>query len=177
MTKVHGASKAKESILNAFNQLVLKTNGVSIRVSDIVRQADVGRSTFYEHFPNVESVMQQALTDPFRIFAQASLSGDIEELDRILEHFAENTKTACSMMSNGLIRQQMVETLAKQYDSLLVGHIRSSPDRNLCARHLAESGLGIVYQWLDGNLDCDVSAIARFVSRATLEMVGVFQGR
>lgn len=167
--------KSRQAILEAYNKLVLNSAGVEIRVADIIREADIGRSTFYEHFPNAKSVLQQAVGEPFRVLAQASLDEDLQQLLDLLRHFADNRIQATTMMSDAMVRDQMVSVLAKQYDLLLAERIADEQQRSLCTIQLAEANLAMVRQWIGGQLHCNDVAIAKFILDCTEQVVGLFR--
>lgn len=167
--------KSRQAILEAYNKLVLNSGGLEIRVSDIVREADIGRSTFYEHFPNAESVLQQAVSEPFRIFANASLQEDFPRLLDILRHFADNRIQATTMMSDARVRDQLVSVLTNQYDLLLAEKIVDTQQRKLCTTQLAEANLAMVRQWIGGQLPCEDSEVVRFILNCTKQVLALFE--
>jgi AcrR family transcriptional regulator len=164
-------TKARQAILAAYNQLILRAEGMEIRVAEIVREADVGRSTFYEHFPNTESLLREAISAPFRIFAEASLAQDHERLVAILRHFGEQQIQARSMMADARVRDQMTDVLVSQYETVIESSVKNADDRHWCALHLAESNLAMVRQWIAGKLVCDATKLAHLLIACSRQII------
>lgn len=164
-------TKARQAILAAYNQLILRAEGIEIRVSEIVREADVGRSTFYEHFPNTESLLRESISAPFRIFAEASFTQDHARLVAILRHFGEQQIQARSMMADARVRDQMTDVLVSQYENVIESTVKNADDRNWCALHLAESNLAMVRQWIAGKLVCDATKLAHLLIACSRQII------
>ena len=82
-------------LIEAFNHLVLARRQKRIRVSDIVAEANVGRSTFYEHYKSADDLYMAALSRPMEALADAAAgAGDPERLRNLLAHFWENRQRA-----------------------------------------------------------------------------------
>ena len=58
--------RTHEALLRAFRELVFERGYDAISVRDIIENANIGRSTFYEHFENKEDLLRRAL-GPIRI--------------------------------------------------------------------------------------------------------------
>ena len=52
-----GVRRTQSAIRSAFSRLVLSREFDGIRIDDIIREADVARSTFYQHFRSKEDVL------------------------------------------------------------------------------------------------------------------------
>lgn len=53
------ARRSRKMIREAFLTLLKTKRESRITVTDIVEQADINRSTFYAHYPNVHSVVEE----------------------------------------------------------------------------------------------------------------------
>lgn len=51
--------KTRESIFKAFTELLSKKNVKNITVGEIIEKADVGRATFYAHFPTKDFLVKE----------------------------------------------------------------------------------------------------------------------
>lgn len=162
-----GVPKARAAILEAYNRLVLKADGKTVRVSEIVREAEIGRSTFYEHFPNADSVLQEAVAVPFRFFAQASLGGDWKRLEGLLSHFMDQAIHARSLFMDARTRDQLVGVLAREYESLLEFEPEVAQEKRWCSIQLSESNLAMVRQWIDGKLVVDAERLSKWIVHCT----------
>ena len=80
--------RTRAALVDAFNRLVLFGRKRRIGVADVIAEAKVGRSTFYEHFGSAEALHMQALAQPFGILADAAVGeGDEARLTGLLAHF------------------------------------------------------------------------------------------
>ncbi len=59
------AARTQRQIFDAFAELVQRERYDSFSVTDIVNEAGIGRSTFYEHYRDKDSVLRLSLRFPF----------------------------------------------------------------------------------------------------------------
>lgn len=55
--------RSKNLIKKAVAKLIHEKEFSKITVSDVIREADISRGTFYAHFPDIQSVMEQIETE------------------------------------------------------------------------------------------------------------------
>ena len=58
-------AKSRKAIFAAFDALIVKTDYAKISVQNIIDEADIGRSTFYEHFETKDDLLRAKCTDLF----------------------------------------------------------------------------------------------------------------
>ncbi len=165
--------KTRQALLGAFNELVLDCRYADIRVADIIGRADVGRSTFYEHFRDKDDIFRQSVTPVLAVVASAADAGcDLSLLQHMLEHFRENL-TAARGMLNGPCCPQVVAVLA----GLIAGRWRPESGAKLILPHelaaaqVAESLLGLVRAWLNGGATCPSAVVAATMHASTTALV------
>ena len=160
--------RTRESLLQAFNRLVLENGRGDIRVSDIVEQADVGRSTFYEHYSSADELHMQALAAPMSILADAAAgSPDRERLEHLLAHFWDNRARARDTMA-GDDRDKVMRLLAGQIAERL--EAAEAPYRlpiPLVAHQLAELALAPVRGWIMAVAPSSASELADMIIATT----------
>ena len=66
------ATRTRKALVDAFGHLVQHRRRGPIRVAEIVAQARVGRSTFYDHYSSAEEISLDALSRPFGALADAA---------------------------------------------------------------------------------------------------------
>ncbi len=94
------ATRAQSRIFSAFAALVQSTRYDEIRVSDLIDAADVGRSTFYDHFRDKDDVLRQSVKAPLAPMADAAIGiGDAERLTLTMRHFWERRALARVILS------------------------------------------------------------------------------
>ena len=141
--------KTRDALLTAFRHLLLNGTYDAITVSDLIKSANVGRSTFYEHFENKEALLRQSFSPLLEILATAVAERPKTAAIRsVVEHFWENRRLARALFA-GPARDLSAQYLAEFIDGHLrrEGTARSLPVP-LKARHIAESQLGLLRAWV-----------------------------
>lgn len=169
--------KTKQAIAQAVDQLLLLGRDPSVRVAEIIREADVGRSTFYDHFANSEEAMRQAFSRPFAVLARGSLASALDpaagQLLEILQHFQQHRQRGLQLLESAATREQMLRALAGQYDCLLTDKIAHTSLRRMASRQLAYSNLAFLELWLkSGELDCIDGQT--FLQHSTRNLIAAF---
>ncbi len=168
--------RTKAALIDAFNDLVLRHGSQRVRVSDIVERADVGRSTFYEHYANVDDIHMQALARPLASLADAAVGrGDPVVLSKLLKHFWENRERARETFG-GQKRKRVVQLLARLVKARLsAGSLALIVPMNLAARQLAESPLALTLGWLRGEGSIKPASLAKVICRTSEPLVAGLQ--
>ncbi|MEM7706655.1 MAG: TetR/AcrR family transcriptional regulator [Pseudomonadota bacterium] len=146
--------RTRKAIIQAFNELFFEGELEEIRVPDIVDRADVGRSTFYEHFGNAQQVFLAAFSYPLSTLA-AVLAGDgnAAELETLLEHLWDNRSRARKTFAGrgreqiGRLLRQLLEERCRD----LPGDRRLNPVQAVAR---TEQAMGLLRAWLLGELAC-----------------------
>lgn len=164
--------RTRRALVDAYNGLVLSQRFGDIRVADIVKAADVGRSTFYEHYSGRDAIHRDALSGPFGLFADA-LTGrsDAQALIRLLDHFWENRARARAILT-GDQRAQAARLLAELIGERLEdrGMPGDVPAR-VIAVQLAEAQLGVVRAWIMGEVTAPAAALAEIMAASSEAML------
>ena len=92
--------KTKMAIFRSFEDLVMSRRYDDIKVNDIVENADIGRSTFYDHFKSKDDVFLASIEPLLSMLAQGVASmgamgqGNRAQVQFVLEHFWEKRQFA-----------------------------------------------------------------------------------
>src|SRR5262249_15172633 len=112
-------ARTREALQQAFTTLFFKGGYESFTVSDVVAQANVGRSTFYEHFDSKEDVLWACLSRMFAVFAETITSDATPvRLSKVLEHLFENRRNADAIFT-GAPRAILSRSLAALIETQL----------------------------------------------------------
>ena len=160
-------TRTRAALIHAFDQLVLGRRKRRIRVVDIVEEANVGRSTFYEHYGSADEIHMAALARPFATLADAAAGlGDEARLAGLLAHFWDYRQQA-----RGSLFDRTGEKAARMLADLVEERLRSAegalalPAR-LAAIQLAEAALAPVRGWLTAEAPCTAEALAGAICRS-----------
>lgn len=160
--------RTQAALLQAFHELVLSGEEREIRVADIIRRADVGRSTFYEHYANAGDLHLQALAGPMSILADAITSRDQQtRLQSLLDHFDEFRPRARRTFTDATTRDQVAGLLTQQVDERLRRKQSSGVVPDLLPRQLAESALALIRVWLCDEVTCSSAELAAAICRSS----------
>jgi AcrR family transcriptional regulator len=146
--------RTRLALRNAFFELVLSQPYSRIKIADIITMADVGRSTFYEHYKNKDDLLYASLYWPMTVLASAMLPpGKVLDVQGILEHFWKNRSFARPILT-GSTRKHVNRCLSQILVEQL--HNISSPSQNryvpvsAIAQALAATQLSLLSDWLTG---------------------------
>ena len=164
--------RTRSALIEAFNQLLLSRKRERIRVADIVAKADVGRSTFYEHYGSADDIHMAALSRPFAILADAAAGeGDAERLKNLLDHFWENRQRARATFSGrtgdkaARLLAAMVAARLQRRRVALVLPLR------LASLQLAHAALAPLRGWVGAEAPCRSAVLAESLCRSGERLV------
>lgn len=163
--------RTRHALLSAFRDLVLDHPYDTLSVGDIVERANVGRSTFYEHYDSKDALLSESVAGPFRTLAAVIGIPELPTpLIGMMAHFRENQRVTRTLLA-GSSRPVLNRCLADLIEDRLAALGRQAaanpiiPDA-LTALHLAAGQLALIENWLTAQHACkpDVIAQALFVS-------------
>jgi AcrR family transcriptional regulator len=140
-------------------------------VRDIIERADIGRSTFYEHFDGKDALLQQSIEPLFDVLAQTAARGpQPPQLLGIVEHFWQQRRIGRIVFS-GKPRRVLTELLARLIEQRLRERLTGTKSLplvplRLAAAQLAHAQLELLVAWL-ANADCPAEAIAKALYAST----------
>ena len=86
--------------MSAFTAQVFANGFERVTVRGLLDDADVARSTFYEHFSNKEDVLRACMTRFFAVIADCVLDdSEPQELTKVLAHLWENRRLTDAIFS------------------------------------------------------------------------------
>jgi AcrR family transcriptional regulator len=174
--------RSRAAFLEAFNELVLTRRYDDIRVGDIIRLANVGRSTFYEHFRGKDDLLRQSMSHILSVFADAvSDSCEMPKLEWVLEHFRENMTPARGLV-NGPSCPQIVGLLASLIEERLGASLTQSSKPgmlplNFLAAQVAEAQFGLIRTWLNGGALYPAAQVAEAIHGGSVALAGAWLGK
>jgi AcrR family transcriptional regulator len=175
-------ARTQAALNAAFVQLLFSCDYDDITTADIAARADVGRSTFYEHYKGKDDLLRHSLARPFTVLARLVVDRSQEALLPTLAHFRENRALAGRIFVppvRQVVSRCLTELLEPQLDMLARGLAPRQPviPIGLIARQLAEAQLAILENWVLGKTAARPTAIAEALVLSTDGLVGALLRR
>jgi AcrR family transcriptional regulator len=151
--------KTRAALLTSFNELMRSRGLEAISAADIAAHANVGRSTFYEHFDGKDDILAQSVAEVLTPLADCCVEPVFaEKLGALLEHFWQNRQMARPLMSG---RRYL--HLCKQLGDMIAERLSADGlfPRALVAQQLAHGQLALIQGWLTGRHAATAEAVAK----------------
>jgi AcrR family transcriptional regulator len=143
--------RTRTALRAALVDLVLSEGYENVGVDDVVRRADVGRSTFYMHYRTKDDLLRQILETPSRPFAMiVGQNPKPEALVPMLEHLREQ-RARNVVFLRPPVRNLWVDCLAQMIAPRVAAMARHAvPVLPLpaIAGHIAETQVALLCRWL-----------------------------
>ena len=117
--------RTRESILQAFKNLVGQKGFQAISVQDITEQAGVNRATFYAHFPDKYILLQRSIEQEFRQEVEKRM---LHACQFSTHNLRELIVTVCEFVGNAHQRCPVTE---EHFQSLVEAQVRAQVHRLL----------------------------------------------
>lgn len=167
--------KTKVAVIEAFNELVLQGRYDDMRVGDITRLSDIGRSTFYEHFKDKDDVLRHSMAGMLSVLAETvNETCDLDHVQRILEHFYENRAMARSMF-NSPTMSVIISALASLIEKQLPAELSAAIPKPLIATQIAQAQFGLIRGWLNQGAPISGRVLAEAFHRSSCKLKQGYQ--
>ena len=165
--------RTRSSIIQAFNELFRDSRLEDIKVPDVIRSANVGRSTFYEHFSNVEEVYLTAFSRPLSILADGLAgNGNRDDLEELLKHLWSNRHQARSAF-NGRRRDRLNKMLLELVSERIMSHEREVRTQDFLETiKQCEGAMGLIRAWLVNDINCTLTDISAAITNSVTQIEG-----
>ncbi|WP_051651133.1 TetR/AcrR family transcriptional regulator [Brevundimonas bacteroides] len=155
------SQRTRKAIFEAFTRLIFTRRYNAIRTTDLIEEAGVGRSTFYEHFRNKDDVMVWAIDPVFEPLAEAGAGrASLPRLHFVLDHLWERRALARVMFEPPL-GPKLQRKLAAMIEARLPSDRAGTVPAALTAAAVAASQLAVLRLWLTGEVPCEPGILAR----------------
>ncbi len=162
---------------SAFIELVLTRGYEAVTAGDISRKANVGRSTFYLHYPSKAALLAESLRNVSNQLA-ACVGGNLtpQQLLPLLDHFWQQ-RTVNRTFFEEPIRSLWVKSLAALIEPRLAAKtsgIRLDLPRSLVALMIAEMPIALITHWLTCRSTVKADLIGATLVANTRAMLSAF---
>lgn len=172
-------------VVDAFAQLLREASFEELEVSELVRRAQVARSTFYAHYRGKDEVLRKTLGHFHAWLAEEferALEGRPQErLHFLLEHFLENAELV-RRTTSGAARhayERSLDDLGERLAPLCERHAQRVGGRlllppALLGAGLARASMGLILDWVRARPEarCPSAELAAGVRRMVCAWVG-----
>lgn len=170
--------RSRRLIREAFLELLEERDLDKITVVDIVNRADVTRSTFYVHYPDIygiiEEIQNEIISRHLEEFSQIEyrtmLHDPVPYLKSVAAMLEENSvlfqKMGCSIQTSQYmeaLRKTMEEDTVNRSD--VPEEIREPSAFSIRLHFFLAGILNTFQQWADGTLDCTMDELCREVAQ------------
>jgi AcrR family transcriptional regulator len=172
--------KTREAIFDAFSKLLIHNSYSQITVQEIIDEANVGRTTFYAHFPTKDDLLREMCAELFEhVFSHkpeaesthdfSMATGDPKTIvTHILYHLREHGRTMIILLTceNGELFQRYFHQYFHELVTLHMfrGNTRKNtivPD-DFLIDHISGSFVNLVRWWLKNQMKQPPEEIAEY---------------
>lgn len=172
------ALRSRRLIRQAFLELLREKTCEKITVTDIVTAADINRSTFYAHYPDVRGLVEEIVGEAISHSTELANNLNIREFLadpmpflRELTSYGSNNQELYTLLCRSEFAQRQMEQLKRTLiDSAMQSpafpeSVRSSPEFRIQISFFVGGILSLYVMWLQGELDCTVDDITHHLSQ------------
>lgn len=172
------AARSRNLIRQAFLDLLNEKTFEKITATDIIKRADINRSTFYAHYPDAKGLMDEIVGDISLIFQNMLSSIDFSAffedpmpiLQIVVDFLKENQK-----LYKMLIRSRMTLGVLDKLKQALIQQVLACPNlpvknpnsaaTEIRVRILLGGLIDAYRQWLAGEFECTLEEAAEEVAK------------
>lgn len=166
------SQRTRAALHRAFVELLLEQGYDALKIGTVVQRANVGRSTFYEHYRTKHDLLRASIVGPFSIVADlVNATVTTGSLVALLRHFRDHQQVARVLLS-WPTRPQLASTLAKLILERLTHHPTCLPriPIEVLARQIADAQLSLVESWVTGRPHMDLEAAVEALRRTAVAL-------
>ncbi len=153
--------RTRTASVGAFIRLLFTRRYETIRTAQLIAEADIGRSTFYEHFRNKDDVLVAVIDPIFGPLADAAAGrGNTLRLRMMLDHMWQQRTLARVIFDPGRL-PKLQRKLAVMIEGRLEGAISADVPHALIATAAAAGQLAMLRMWLVGEVACPAAVLAQ----------------
>ena len=171
------AIRSRRLIRQAFLELLQEKKFEKITVTDIVKRADINRSTFYAHYPDVmglvEELMDEVVSSSLQLVAELDIKDIFDDPMPFLQGLTnlglENMEIYKMLGQSDFALRQVEKLksilLEKANNSMNIPEaVRQSTTFHIHMHFFVGGIMNTYQQWLQGTLDCSVEDIMEQVA-------------
>ncbi len=179
--------RSKNLIKKAVAKLIHEKELSKITVSDVIREADISRGTFYAHFPDIQSVFEQIETEEVKklvnlVNRAQSENTDIQDtnsfLSVIFNHLYSDFEYYRMLMQSCFLNNYLCRIIDIYYEETLNKLLSKNSNKdeaeaNLFMTYTTSGAKDVIIGWLQGKIKGTPDEIATRLSRM-LELCNLY---
>lgn len=160
--------RTRTALQTAFVRLLLKDGYEQLKIAAVALDANVGRSTLYEHYRTKQDLLQATLHAPFSILAELVRPGcSSDRVVGLLQHFRDQQQLT-RVLLGWPTRPVLGKTLAALIVERLSGvNLAPAIPAEITARQIADAQLALIECWVLGRPSCAIDAAAQALMATT----------
>lgn len=158
--------RTRAALRASFGALLLERGFEALTLGEVAAQANVGRSTLYEHFRTKQDLLQATLAAPLAILADLVLPDSPRSVAGLLQHFRDNHGVSRVLLGHEL-RPIVSRTLAVLTAERLAGQDAPLIAAEITARQIADAQLALIECWVLGRPPMELGVAAAALERSS----------
>jgi AcrR family transcriptional regulator len=153
-------ARTRRALLDAFYALLGERRYQAISVGDVVERADVGRSTFYQHFSGKDELLRHSMEPLLAMIADAAGAGDADRTRAAVAHLWERRSLARTLSCHAIVSASR-RALADLVEVRLCLGADEEDGEMIRARavQIAAAQLALIEAWTRGELSASQEQI------------------
>lgn len=157
--------RTRSALEQSFNEIFLGEGYEKTTPARVAEAAQVGRSTFYEHFDGQEDLLEKRLLKVLLPLSDATMSDAAPpDLEPLLRHFWEKRIIVRALLggrARAVAMRALTRLIEEQIRSQRTG---SAVPVRLIAVQIAGGHLALLEEWLTGRHRCSTDDLARVIA-------------
>jgi AcrR family transcriptional regulator len=171
-------NKTRKAVFASFMRLLQSKPYAQITVQEIIDDADIGRTTFYSHFPTKDDLLIECIDELLPSLHHLVDGTDVEGDDRkspllvipdnaVFEHIHENAGIIRSLILHGngdllfaRIKGLWIERVIAYFEG--IGYCDNQIPVSVLANHIVESFFALISWWVINDPSCEPGVICEY---------------
>jgi len=173
-------TRTKKLLMHALIELVVEKEVEKITIRDIVKKAEINRSTFYLHFQDKQDILD-TMTEEILLDLTESLNNPPDfNLTSALQHYRDNRQPIASAIKlfahiekySALYKKMLHEmSFRERVVHTFKTHIHQNPEVDEAVISFAIHGIvGLILYWVDNGMKESVEEISLLQTRLALAL-------
>lgn len=170
--------RSKKLIRQAFEQLLTEREFSKITIIDIVERADLNRSTFYAHYPDiygiVEEMQNEILQRNMQLFSNMEYKNILKDPMPYLQCITNTMQESMALFQKVGLRQELLQKSSRlqlfleneiMSNSDIPKEVRISPQFAIRVHFFLGGIINTYHSWARGQLPCSMEQVTTHIAQ------------